>query len=242
MKKESYAAFTLIELLIVITIVTILASILLPALNKAKETGKSTLCASNLRQTSNLLSLYCSDNNEWGPPILQGYANSPVTGPTWTTQLIDQGYIKPQNRKPCILLCPEGETPIGKGIWSSGTASHSYGMRYGWSYGPWRISPRVSHIAIPGYYYGSPSSFIYIMDSLVDNTALPDVYRKQWYSFSTNASATLRVHRRHLKKCNAMFADGHTMSFNRNTLIGQSPGYHLLTGTAAYAFEDCSSE
>ena len=57
--------FTIIELLIVISIIVILAGLLLPALNSAREKGRITTCVGNLKQFSSYAIFYMDDNDGW---------------------------------------------------------------------------------------------------------------------------------------------------------------------------------
>ena len=64
--------FTLVELLVVVAIVAILASLLLPALSRAKERGRRAVCLSNLSQILKACTMYAMDNDDKFFPARNG--------------------------------------------------------------------------------------------------------------------------------------------------------------------------
>lgn len=112
------SAFTLIELLTVIAIIAILASMLLPSLSRAREMARRTSCASNMRQLGLGIQQYTQDYDERLPPAAVGDSGTNLTG-GWifysqfgtgsTSARFDpsKGAIYPYIKSAQVYVCPD---------------------------------------------------------------------------------------------------------------------------------------
>jgi prepilin-type N-terminal cleavage/methylation domain-containing protein len=116
--------FTLIELLVVIAIIAILASMLLPALQQARETAKASNCINNLGSISKAFLLYADDNLGVLPP----YRDNGKPVEHWWNDPGKSGLLVPYLGNTEVIgrgkyACPSAEAPYG-------ITKSSYGYNY----------------------------------------------------------------------------------------------------------------
>jgi len=93
-------AFTLVELLVVIAVITLLMGILVPTLNKIRRRAKATICRTNVRQWGLVFKLYGEDNDAKLPQSVPGNTNLTIAEASWMVATLP--YYKAKG----IRFCP----------------------------------------------------------------------------------------------------------------------------------------
>lgn len=239
--RKKKTGFTLMELLVVISIIALLLSIMLPSLNKAKELARTLVCKSNMRQIGLAFNTYASDYEDYLP------SHRVVSGSTVFDQVNslervseyvaadweEREFIRHnQPGQPLvtvkyspIFICPSDKTPVAGFViaQSYGTNIGADRTRYGMGYG-------ISNIDCATEY----------RDHILNGTPFPDDLRSRKLSrisrpadcvfmadtdwdylvgSSTgikrnNVESAIDVEYRHGDKANALWGDGHATTEN----------------------------
>jgi len=231
------AGFTLVELLVVICIVAILASILATSVSSVSRAGKNARCISNLRQLHAAISAYTTEHNGEFPP---SYASPWAPGMTgerdWYQYLFHADLSKADNkgvlpnpnfsandpRKLTVYQCPANPDRI----WDWHTPNYAYSQALGYTSGNINTRARISNLE-------QPSKTIVLVDAGVRGSRSSNSGPPQYVCFVTTFGGSTfywqkSVNFLHGNHANFLLADGHVESLTRDEVNQRGNDLNLL--------------
>lgn len=239
-------SFTIVELLIVISIIAILASLLLPALGKARDKAKAITCIGNLKQCGLFFESYISDSDDFIPPPNSPKGNGFGTdGAEWypnqsypamllmhdlpekAAELLDTGREEFEKaRLVKVFNCPEKPFSEEKSSYYGKASRQVYGMNPylsgGWATRKLVKRTRISSLSDTSYVPPKqPSSTILVSDSIHSGTSSTAAYvGKIMSSYISSGDGNIAL--LHGVSANVLALDGSVRAMGVSELVSRS--------------------
>jgi len=237
-RSRAAHGFTLVELLVVIGIIALLISILMPALQRARQQANQVKCAANLRQQGQAMAMYV---NQWRAYPGHAAQSNGVTFAVWPTRL--RAYL---NNNQGVFFCPsqdsgfEWQSKLGGGVGYATNVDSRYGYNSGevlldvfkipfsYGYNDWGCSPfqpaasREAERGLGGDLWNpnTPELKLGRVKKAAEMIAISDNTVDGNWDFNIDPMNPLEAPGKiHNKGCNVLFCDGHVQWYSQQDVV-----------------------